>query len=271
METDPSNPFALELKITRWNGRQIRNAFQTAIALADYDATEIMHNRFERSDTKDLPPARPRVTVDHFRKVANAASDFDRYLKDIFGRDESERAAHDNLRNRDDWGQQANPLIRPAMRGTNNSQGYHQQAQYRQQRIQGRGPYYPGTSFDDVDPFQESKHPVLPNEVNTFKHPSPDPQTLNRSDREGYGEFASPTGRIGSSTTESSWNSSGGPGHAGRMQPMQDGRPRTISAQLFEESGYKTEVTNRFDEFDEGELKDRRRQGQEGQGRLSAY
>ncbi|KAL7919887.1 hypothetical protein ACQKWADRAFT_299923 [Trichoderma austrokoningii] len=57
---------------TRWNGRQIKNAFQTAIALADWDHVEntggILH-----SDG-------PLLKIEHFKKVAQASAHFDHYL-----------------------------------------------------------------------------------------------------------------------------------------------------------------------------------------------
>ncbi len=60
-----------------WNGRQIKNAFQTAIALAEFDA--------KKHKTK------PNLTVDHFEVVAKASEGFDEYLSRIHGND-AERA-----------------------------------------------------------------------------------------------------------------------------------------------------------------------------------
>ncbi|KAL8731684.1 MAG: hypothetical protein Q9166_003265 [cf. Caloplaca sp. 2 TL-2023] len=258
----------------RWNGRQIRNAFQTAIALAEYDATEAMRRRFSVSDTRDLPQLKPRVTVDHFRKVASAASDFDRYLKDVYGgRDEADRAFGESLR-KDDWGQQAVARMRPPVRGGNNSGGFHQSAQYRQpqqQRFHGRDMFHSEASFEDVDPFQESKHPVLPNEAESFnKRLSPDPRSMTRPDRGQYDdEFGGPSGGPGSSNTPSPWSVSGGPAHSGRMQTPQNGRPRMSGRAHFEESEYKMEMTHNFAEFDDNDP--RGGHGREGQGRVPAY
>lgn len=53
----------------RWNGRQIKNAFQTAVALADWDNLE-----YEG-------PNGPILRIDHFEKVAKASKHFDKYLK----------------------------------------------------------------------------------------------------------------------------------------------------------------------------------------------
>lgn len=60
-----------------WNGRQIKNAFQTAIALAEFDA--------KKQNTK------PSLTIDHFEIVAKASEGFDEYLSRIHGND-AERA-----------------------------------------------------------------------------------------------------------------------------------------------------------------------------------
>lgn len=72
------NIYAFLRFITNWFyfGRQIRNAFQTAIATAAYDAKEQAKSKGERSQP-------PRLTSDHFKKVAETARSFDRYLMRI--------------------------------------------------------------------------------------------------------------------------------------------------------------------------------------------
>ncbi|KAL8893492.1 MAG: hypothetical protein Q9192_005208, partial [Flavoplaca navasiana] len=239
----------------RWNGRQIRNAFQTVLALAEYDATMDMSQR-------------RRVKVDHFQKVAAAASDFDRYLRDVYsGKDESARAFSDHLR-KDDWGQRAIASVQPPMRGGNNNQGYHRQAQYGQQQqgFHGRDILQSEPSFDDGDPFQESWHPTLPNEVDKVRRPSPDPRNINSAVRSGYSDAGGPQ----SSNTPSPWGGSGGHRTVGRSQNIQDNRPRTSGTAHFEESGYKMEMTNNLAGFDDVDPWSMRGQGQESQGRVSA-
>ncbi|KAK4697809.1 hypothetical protein P7C71_g314, partial [Lecanoromycetidae sp. Uapishka_2] len=54
-----------------WNGRQIKNAFQTAIALAEFDAN--------RSQGK------PVLALEHFKVVAQVSEDFDQYLFGVHG------------------------------------------------------------------------------------------------------------------------------------------------------------------------------------------
>ncbi|KAL8841967.1 MAG: hypothetical protein Q9176_002904 [Flavoplaca citrina] len=240
----------------RWNGRQIRNAFQTVLALAEYDATEGMSPR-------------PRVTVDHFQKVAAAASDFDRYLRDVYGgRDESARAFNESLR-KDDWGQRSVASTQPPMRGGNNNQGYRQQAQYRQQqqRFHGQDIFQSEPSFDDGDPFQESWHPALPNELENVRRPSPDPRNINPAVRSGYSDAGGPQ----SSNNPSPWGGAGGHRTVGRPQNIQDNRPRATGTVHFEESGYKREMTNNFADFDDVDPSSMHGQGRDSQGRGSAY
>ncbi|UKZ64172.1 uncharacterized protein TrAtP1_005391 [Trichoderma atroviride] len=57
--------------LTVWNGRQIRNAFQTAIAMATHEAKNPRTGSLE---------ARPRLRERHFKEVAKIAEDFERYL-----------------------------------------------------------------------------------------------------------------------------------------------------------------------------------------------
>lgn len=69
-----------------WNGRQIRNAFQTAVALA------VFESRKEGGDKT------PEVTKKHFKKVADTTSDFDEYLKQLHSFDEETIARRDKDR-----------------------------------------------------------------------------------------------------------------------------------------------------------------------------
>lgn len=60
----------------RWNGRQIKNAFQTAIALARWDF-------YEGGFSKNLK--RPLLRAAHFKRVAQTSAHFDDYIRDIHG------------------------------------------------------------------------------------------------------------------------------------------------------------------------------------------
>lgn len=63
-----------------WNGRQIRNAFQTAYALAEYEASgDGNEKKKKKKSKKGIIHIRQR----HFLIVTNAAKDFDAYLKEL--------------------------------------------------------------------------------------------------------------------------------------------------------------------------------------------
>ncbi|KAF2643577.1 hypothetical protein P280DRAFT_478331 [Massarina eburnea CBS 473.64] len=63
----------------KWNGREIRNAFQTAVALAEYEG---------KKDAED----RIILTDDHLRSVVEMSRDFKVYLEDVHMASEGKRA-----------------------------------------------------------------------------------------------------------------------------------------------------------------------------------
>ncbi|KAH6986498.1 hypothetical protein BKA56DRAFT_480126 [Ilyonectria sp. MPI-CAGE-AT-0026] len=77
---------------SRWNGRQIKNAFQTAVALADWDNLKYSGD--------DGHPDGPLLERRHFETVATASDHFDKYLGKVRGGDD-ERAKGSEVR-RDD-------------------------------------------------------------------------------------------------------------------------------------------------------------------------
>ncbi|KAI1770757.1 P-loop containing nucleoside triphosphate hydrolase protein [Hypoxylon cercidicola] len=72
-----------------WNGRQIRNAFQTAIAIAKYEAKE--NSRA------------PVLIAEHFMKVAKTAMEFDSYLKELSQEKDDAQLAREQELRVDDW------------------------------------------------------------------------------------------------------------------------------------------------------------------------
>ncbi|OQD98096.1 hypothetical protein PENSOL_c010G01044 [Penicillium solitum] len=64
-----------DLRALRWNGREIRNAFQTAVALACFQAKQ------EGSPI-------PELTDDHLRQVVNMSHNFKSYVKAVRGKEE---------------------------------------------------------------------------------------------------------------------------------------------------------------------------------------
>jgi hypothetical protein len=63
----------------RWNGRQIRNACHTALALAEFEAQRGNHEVVQN------PDAEVKLQKKNFTTVLNAYLDFMRYMKDIYG------------------------------------------------------------------------------------------------------------------------------------------------------------------------------------------
>lgn len=66
-------------KKANWNGRQIRNAFQTAIALAEYEAQDQMLDQ-NKATLSEATSVELVLKVEHFDKVAWASFEFDKYL-----------------------------------------------------------------------------------------------------------------------------------------------------------------------------------------------
>ncbi|KAK4241566.1 P-loop containing nucleoside triphosphate hydrolase protein, partial [Achaetomium macrosporum] len=79
-----------EHRDTKWNGRQIRNACQTALALAKFDAQGGSYNRM--SDFR-VPLT---LNEQHFNVVFRAHSEFVNFLKSSYGPDESGIAVLNN-------------------------------------------------------------------------------------------------------------------------------------------------------------------------------
>ncbi|KAK8119281.1 uncharacterized protein PG998_003907, partial [Apiospora kogelbergensis] len=71
-----------------WNSRQIRNAFQTAVALAEFEANKADGDAAATATavsaggetSKEKPPVQPVMSTKQFRTVANASMAFDDYL-----------------------------------------------------------------------------------------------------------------------------------------------------------------------------------------------
>ena len=75
-----------------WNGRQIKNAFQTALALANWEL-------YEGKQGHDLE--RPLLKAKHFDRVAKTSAHFDDYMSDIYNISDdtfSVLAARDEIR-----------------------------------------------------------------------------------------------------------------------------------------------------------------------------
>lgn len=107
--------FALEHYVTNselnlaWNGRQIRNAFQTATALAEYDRVQKIKKRVDASKgkkTEEEVRAKHYKSIElkreHFQKVARTAKTFEDYMKSVKkNRTGAEEAHYKGYRNDD--------------------------------------------------------------------------------------------------------------------------------------------------------------------------
>jgi hypothetical protein len=83
---------------TRWNGRQVRNAFQTAAAMAEFEALEKLESGSSQEDEAGLEQVTSHLKVSHFQTVADASSQFDAYMVETIGGTDSERALTDRER-----------------------------------------------------------------------------------------------------------------------------------------------------------------------------
>ncbi|KKA28843.1 hypothetical protein TD95_000247 [Thielaviopsis punctulata] len=83
----------------RWNGRQIRNACQTALALAEYEALK----DYELEDIEQTKKVKVRLSYGFFERVGNAYLEFNKYLTKIQGTDDGTYAYRRGLRAKDDW------------------------------------------------------------------------------------------------------------------------------------------------------------------------
>ena len=72
----------LDVKGLQWNGREIRNALQTAISLATYKAVQLGQS------SNDVV----EVEEDHFRSVVSMSQKFKQHIGSITGQDEDQRA-----------------------------------------------------------------------------------------------------------------------------------------------------------------------------------
>ncbi|KAF4932608.1 hypothetical protein CGCF245_v010379 [Colletotrichum fructicola] len=85
----------------QWNGRQIRNAFQTAIALAEFKAqSKDKARRTGKDSSSPTPrsPKRPVLSQDTFTLIAEASTQFNDYLLQTHGQDEDTTASRDQIR-----------------------------------------------------------------------------------------------------------------------------------------------------------------------------
>lgn len=70
----------------RWNGRQIRNAFQSALALGNYDRIQLRQKAPE-ADRDKMKFMKIKLSKVNFKKIAETARDFEDYIVNLRGED----------------------------------------------------------------------------------------------------------------------------------------------------------------------------------------
>lgn len=96
-----------------WNGRQIRNAFQTAIALAEYD----LDNRIAKSKDPEQAAQKKKYQVatlkkSHFKKVSKATTEFDRYIRLAHDDQTDAKLAREDGIRYDEWSPEREAVIK---------------------------------------------------------------------------------------------------------------------------------------------------------------
>ncbi|KAI0117821.1 hypothetical protein GGR51DRAFT_268492 [Nemania sp. FL0031] len=156
---------------SHWNGRQIRNACQTALALAEFEAMSNKHNPIGNTSVTELRRA-------HFETVAKAYVEFMKYVEDIHGIDATQRAWEQHLRVGRISGRRnkaaVNPLLMPKNSGATSMLG-------------ATNPAY-------TVPIQYPKHVSRHAEVPNEQQPTYQNQTQQTS-------FINPPGRYGAGGT----------------------------------------------------------------------
>jgi len=114
----------MRLEEGRWNGRQIRNAFQTAIALAEYDASD---NKSDDDHAAEATRKASCITLrkKHFEIVAKASLDFDRYLNAVYGGQSASDRAYDRNNRYDDHPIQNISTSEPSSRRYGDQRGHY--------------------------------------------------------------------------------------------------------------------------------------------------
>ncbi|RDA82879.1 hypothetical protein CP532_0395 [Ophiocordyceps camponoti-leonardi (nom. inval.)] len=151
------NHFKEHDRFGRWNGRQIRNAFQTALALAEFEAME-KQTSLEVEMVNSV-----FLQLKHLKTVQEAYLDFAKYLGDIYGTEGDRRAPENRLRASEDEATYVPGRI--AQRVAGQQQQYHHHHHHHQQQDPGR--YVPQGQREDQSwhtggymPSQASYHYV---------------------------------------------------------------------------------------------------------------
>jgi hypothetical protein len=157
----------------RWNGRQIRNACQTALALAEFEAQKLANPAAGGRSVMDVATMSKtminvRLTSKHFHDVAKSYLAFMRYLREVHGVSAAQQAKNFRLRH-DRYGLAETPsLLASRQRRTAEERGPSYGRRYEsggasssrgQHGQQGRGSTYrnsrQGDYMEDEEEFDE--------------------------------------------------------------------------------------------------------------------
>ncbi|EKG22481.1 hypothetical protein MPH_00216 [Macrophomina phaseolina MS6] len=112
---------------TQWNGRQIRNAFQTALALAENDHFK-QHPELLGEDQPNMKKV--RLEKKHFTTVATNINTFDDYLGTTHHGNSHSKIAYDRGQRADNYGQQTKQRHYHASPKTSGYQSYNRGGGY---------------------------------------------------------------------------------------------------------------------------------------------
>jgi hypothetical protein len=79
------------LKDIDWNGREIRNAFQTAVALAEYEAMQNVSKLSLEDEREEKKTLQIELRQDHFEKVVEMSDNFKKYLSTVSDENKGDR------------------------------------------------------------------------------------------------------------------------------------------------------------------------------------
>jgi hypothetical protein len=147
-------------KHARWNGRQIRNACQTALALAEFEAQP----KGQKYNIKEKSSTKIHLRLKHLEVVSNAYLEFTEYLKEVHGTYAEGRAKEAGLRALD-------TLIQEALKQEKTQGHKAQDDRYTANKSPLHGfrlgsgsqafshPNVPASSPSSLDPLQHEYHP----------------------------------------------------------------------------------------------------------------
>ncbi|KAK8030090.1 ATPase family AAA domain-containing protein 3B [Apiospora rasikravindrae] len=142
----------------RWNGRQIRNACQTALALAEFEAQGSSHMAVLN------PDAVVHLKLSHFETVQQAYLDFAHYMDTVYGSTAETRAQENHVRAiLDMMGETERRGAKVDSFGTARSRKFRDEVRAKSD-IRAQQPVAPVSQPMMAQPFAQPMHPVSGNQ-----------------------------------------------------------------------------------------------------------